>query len=121
MDLRKDHPRSPRERLGPFVWLPRLIDKARAALAGTLGEYSYNCPVDQKLLAFLGITADAFKAAVEASGDDAAILAWVKKNMRPRGEADVARFNDDLAGAGPANEPGETWFKRIDREEGRLA
>ena len=40
-DLSKTPPRSPRERLGGFVIAARMLDKARADLAGTQGEYNY--------------------------------------------------------------------------------
>ena len=121
MDLTKTYPRSPNERLGPFIWLPRLIDKARADLTGTLGEYSYNCPMDQKWFGFLGLDAAAFKAAVQKDSRDAAILNWVQANMQKRSEAEIAKFNDELASAGPADKPGETWFRSIDKEEGRAS
>ena len=39
MDLTRDVPRSPYEKLGGIVFLPRSIDKGRAELAGTLGDY----------------------------------------------------------------------------------
>jgi len=45
-DLTQSPPRSPRVRLGGFAHLPRLIDKARATLAGTNGEYNYDCGMD---------------------------------------------------------------------------
>lgn len=41
LDLKTAFPRSGRERLGDYVWLARVADKARAALAGTIGEYIY--------------------------------------------------------------------------------
>ncbi|MBI5777374.1 MAG: DUF5069 domain-containing protein, partial [Nitrospirae bacterium] len=44
MDLRKNYPRSPREKLAGYVHLPRMIDKCRASLAGTEGDYIYPCP-----------------------------------------------------------------------------
>ena len=47
-DLTKFPPRSPRTRLGGFVHLPRLIDKARAVAAGKGGDFPYNCPIDQR-------------------------------------------------------------------------
>src|SRR5512135_190240 len=49
-DLTKRPPRSPRVRLGGYVILPRMLDKGRAAVAGTPGEYHYNCPMDQGFL-----------------------------------------------------------------------
>ena len=40
-DLRKTPPRSPREKLGGFVIAARMVDKARADLLGTNGEYNF--------------------------------------------------------------------------------
>ena len=55
MDLTKTHPRSPNDRLLGLPMLPRTIDKARAALDGTLGEYVYGTKssFDMALLDFL--------------------------------------------------------------------
>jgi hypothetical protein len=59
-----------------YAWLPRMIDKARAKQAGTLGTYVHPCPVDQRCLTLLGLDADAvaFGAVVARSADDDAVL-----------------------------------------------
>ena len=38
-DLTKEAPRSPRTRLGDYALMARMIDKGRAALNGSVGEY----------------------------------------------------------------------------------
>lgn len=119
MDLTKSFPRSPAQKLGPYIWLPRLIDKARASLAGTIGEYIYNCPMDQKVFEFLSLKADDFKSTVDESDDDSDILAWVQEHAAKKSESELADFASSLTNAGPADSPGETWFKKIDKEEGR--
>ena len=43
-DLTQHPPRSPRSRLGGYVILPRILDKARAKAAGKSGEYDYPGP-----------------------------------------------------------------------------
>ena len=48
-------PRSPRVKLGGLVLLPRMLDKGRATLVGKNGDYYYDCPMDKRLLAFIGI------------------------------------------------------------------
>ncbi len=54
-DLRRGPPRRWNESLGQIRWLPRLIDKARAAIEGTLGDYFYGqSPMDRALLRELG-------------------------------------------------------------------
>ena len=75
MDLRHSSPRSMREVLGGYVHLARMIDKAKAVLAGTQGEYIYPCPMDQRLLRFAGLTPEAFLDAVQGRSD-ASIADW---------------------------------------------
>ncbi|MCF6310829.1 MAG: DUF5069 domain-containing protein [Verrucomicrobiales bacterium] len=41
-----------------------MLDKCRAELAGTNGDYNYNCTLDQRFFVFTGINADALKAEV---------------------------------------------------------
>lgn len=45
-DLTNDYPRSPRELLAGYVVAARTLDKCRAVIAGTQGEYHFNCPLD---------------------------------------------------------------------------
>ena len=60
--MRKLFPRSPYERLGGYVHLPRLIDKARLHRKGLLDGYNYKTVgFDKHLLAFLKIDPDAFE------------------------------------------------------------
>jgi hypothetical protein len=76
-DLRQRAPRSPRQRLGGFVWLPRLLDKGRATLAGTNGEYEYGCLLDQRFLTFIALEPEALKAQLAAGKSDAEVLQWI--------------------------------------------
>jgi Domain of unknown function (DUF5069) len=47
--------------LGTAPWLPRMIDEARVARAGTLGpDYRYPCPIDRASPRQLGLDADTF-------------------------------------------------------------
>ena len=61
-DLTQRPPRSPRVRLGGYTILPRLLDKARAVIAGTAGEYKYNNPNDGHFFRFTGLTPEALLA-----------------------------------------------------------
>jgi hypothetical protein len=76
-DLTQHPPRSPRVRLGGYVHLPRLLDKARAVVSGQNGGYAYNCALDQHFFGFTGIDADAMLAAIKAGKSDTEMLAWV--------------------------------------------
>ncbi len=82
-DLTEHPPRSPRVRLGGFVHLPRLLDKARAFSNGRHGDYIYPCPLDQRLLDFMGVSSEAFLAAVKSGKSDSEMLQWVMSNRSP--------------------------------------
>ena len=79
-DLTQRPPRSPRVRLGGYALLPRMLDKGRATLAGKNGDYRYACPLDQRLLDFLGVNADALKAQLASGKGDGEILDWIESN-----------------------------------------
>ncbi|MCX6938347.1 MAG: DUF5069 domain-containing protein [Verrucomicrobia bacterium] len=79
-DLTVRPPRSPRVRLGGFVILPRLLDKARAHLAGKQGEYIFNSGLDKRFFSFVKITPDAFLEQVATGAGDGALLAWIAAN-----------------------------------------
>jgi len=60
--MQRLHPRSPYEKLGGYVHLPRLIDKARLHREGLLNGYNYKTVgFDKHLLAFLKLMATRLK------------------------------------------------------------
>lgn len=75
-DLRTSAPRRWTESLGQIRWLPRLIDKTRAALAGQLGDYLFGqSPVDRELLQSLQMGHREFARIVRDAPGDADVLA----------------------------------------------
>ncbi|MBV8531984.1 MAG: DUF5069 domain-containing protein, partial [Candidatus Eremiobacteraeota bacterium] len=64
-----------------LVSLARVVDKARASNAGSLGDYHYNCPHDKPLLEFLGVDAPTFARHVNELGSDDAIAEWVRREV----------------------------------------
>ncbi len=79
-DLSVHAPRSPRVRLGGYVILARILDKARASLRGATGDYHYACPLDRRWFEFTGISADALKAEAGRGLSDGELIAWVQNN-----------------------------------------
>ena len=67
------------ETLEGYAWLPRIIDKARAYDAGTLGSYVHPCPVDQRCLALLGIEAADFRAIASSARTGADVVAGLER------------------------------------------
>jgi hypothetical protein len=74
-DLAHENPAPMNAKLAGYPWLPRMIDKARASQAGTLGTYyRYPCPIDAACLDLLGIDADAFRHIANRAVDDQAVV-----------------------------------------------
>jgi hypothetical protein len=87
--------RSPRETLGGYVLLPRLIDKVRLNARGLLPhEYVKNLlgssamTLDGWLLEFTGLDAEELKKAILSAESDEAVLDWVESHARPHSTAE---------------------------------
>jgi hypothetical protein len=108
-DLTKFPPRSPRVRLGGFVILPRCLDKGRALLAGKQGEYHYACPMDMRLLDFLGIDPEALKKELHKS--DTEVLEWITKNAKnKRTTPEILAWSEWQEFAAPDNPDSRDYF-----------
>lgn len=116
-DLSLHPPRSPRVKLGGYVHLPRLLDKARASLAGKNAGYHYDCPLDQKFFAFTGISPEALLAEVKTGKTDGQMLVWVQART-PRTPWEIAGWSEWLSrlGAGCADLHG--WFAEMIAADG---
>lgn len=140
-EKRTQFPRSPYERLGGYVHLPRLIDKARLHHKGLLNGYNYKTVgFDKHFLAFLKLDPDAFEKAATEVDDDAAVLAWIRKNGAKHTPEEVEEWNQAMITRHPDTAVkkarfvhflkevgGEgrkdigTYFDLIEFDEGRLA
>ncbi len=96
-DLREEPPRRWSDELGGIAWLPRMIDKARAAMRGTLGDYLYGqSPFDRGLLRALGISYRDFTTIVRRAGnDDGKVLALLQLQCGRNLEL-ARRWGEDL-------------------------
>ena len=112
MDLRKEFPRSMKVRLGGYAHLARMIDKCRAVLAGTEGEYLYPCPMDERLLEFARITSDQFTAAVKANATDEGVLAWFQQHAQAHQPEELEDWNQRLLLRGPSSPESAAKFKK---------
>lgn len=135
-DLQQRPPRSPRVRLGGYVILPRMLDKGRATIASTAGEYHFNCPLDQRFFAFVGLDAAKVKKELARGKSDGEILEWIQTHAKVKPSAveiaawsaaqeqrvptDVESrgfFNDLQAKAAPKREDIATWFDLLDVDD----
>ncbi|MFP4281260.1 MAG: DUF5069 domain-containing protein [Opitutales bacterium] len=98
LDLTKDFPRSPRQTLAGYVIAARTLDKCRAELAGSAGEYHFDCPLDNIFFAFVDVRADDFKAFVATGADDEAVAKWIEDHAQKRARAEIVQFNNEWRG-----------------------
>lgn len=140
LDLSHEFPRSPRVTLAGYVVAARVLDKCRSVIAGTEGEYHFNCPLDNLFLGFTEISADSFREFVATGADDEAVAEWIVKHAKERSQEEIVAWNNDLRykrisempielqvfleGYIPENLPeGKVvyyWFDVYDIEEGRI-
>lgn len=134
-DLTQRPPRSIRARLGGYVLLPRMLDKGRAEIAGKNGEFRFNCPLDQRILAFIGIDAEALRAELAKGKGDGDILEWIKANQNNQHTLEAIEawsdeqskrgpdsdsqefFNELLQAAGPHRTDITTWADLLDLDD----
>jgi hypothetical protein len=86
-------------KLAGYPWLPRMIDKARASHAGTLGTYyRYPCPIDKACLDLLGIDADTFREIANHADGQAVIDQLAETGASPEQivNFDPVQLNDEL-------------------------
>ena len=138
MDLTTSYPRSPRATIAGLAMAARAADKARAHAAGTIGEYNYDCPMDNKLFAFVGTDAAEFLAAVTSTTDDSGAEHLLAAKVSGKSADEIAAYNHALVEHQPhegtdgvkwylagreRNGHGRTdiftWTDLIDVEEGR--
>ncbi len=136
-NLTQRPPRSPRVRLGGYVMLGRILDKGRADLAGSAGEYKYNNPMDHHFFRFTGITAEALKSELATGKGDGEMLAWIEQSATqkhtpweiqqwsawlnergPDGDVETLEFfAKQVGGIHPNREDVRTWFDYLDLDD----
>lgn len=136
-DLTSGAPRSPYDEVGGVVFLPRSIDKMRAHLAGTAGEYVVKTGYSTGLFELYGVTPDDFEAIVRDNPTDDGVLqaltarrsltdeeieAWNRRSVNgyPTDDAGWERHWKMLADAGYGDRKDvRTRFDRLDLDDGR--
>ncbi|MGA8534685.1 MAG: DUF5069 domain-containing protein [Candidatus Tumulicola sp.] len=129
-------PRSVSETMLGIVQLARTTDKAKAVAHGQVGEYRYDCPMDQGLFEYLGMNPKEFLNIVKDAKTDAEIKAYAFKFVARKDSSAVEAFNKKWLSAVPVGEslkhfqelrtkiaPNRTdvtsWADLLDLEEGR--
>jgi mannose-6-phosphate isomerase-like protein (cupin superfamily) len=105
-----------------YPYLPRMLDKAHAMLAGSAGHYMFGCPVDHTCMARLGISPELVLELAGRHSDNATVLAKLREHGIPAAEEawfDAQAVEDELGDAGylrvrrvsdlPDGEPGPVF------------
>jgi hypothetical protein len=111
-NLTEHPPRSLRVRIGGYAHLARLLDKARAVIAGTAGDFHYNCPIDKLFFTFTGITEDVMLAEIKTGKTDLQILTWVNERSK-RAPHEVIAWSAWLEQVGPGSAEGHEWIASV--------
>jgi hypothetical protein len=117
--MQKVHPRSPYQKLGGYVHLPRLIDKARLHRKGLLDGYNYKTVgFDKHLLAFLKIDGDSFEETVNRLDQDDAILDWVQRHGAKHSPEEIEQWNEAMISRHPDTAAKRARFDHFLKEAG---
>lgn len=135
-----EFPRSVHEKYLGIVQLARTIDKAKMIANGTIGEYQYNCPMDQALFAEFGIDSkkladtvlDVSKNAGHASIIELYLKPLIDKKTQPERDRfnretverqpigdSLTAFNNLRAKVAPDRTDVKTWPDLLDLDERR--
>ena len=110
-DLTQEAPRSPRIRVGGYAILGRTMDKCRALVAGNVGEYHFDCPLDNMLFGFKGVTGVDFKAQIENGASDQQMAEWLDATGEKRTADEIRRWGDEAEASRPYDDPEKReWF-----------
>jgi signal transduction protein with GAF and PtsI domain len=91
------YPRSPRETMDGWHYLPRYIDKIRLHLAGKLhSDYTenYSKGFDGLWLKYAGVTHAQMEEVVKNSVTDGQVCDWVRKNVKKSAAEKEAHWQD---------------------------
>ena len=109
-DLTREAPRSPRIRVGGFAILGRMIDKCRALVAGNIGEYHFDCPLDNTLFGFKGVKGDDFKAQIEQGASDQEMVEWLNHSGEKKTPDETRRWAEEVEAGSLYNDPEKRDF-----------
>jgi hypothetical protein len=125
-DARMDniiYPRSPRETMDGWSYLPRYIDKIRLHLAGKLhADYQENLGkgFDGMWLKYAGVTHEQMIGVVKNSVTDGEVCNWVRRNAK-KSPAEKAAHAKDMLSRPPATDAEAVARLKMRKEQSGIA
>ena len=112
-DLTKEPPASPSTRVGGYVILARLADKARADfLGGNVGEYHTDCPLDHMLLDWKGVPYEEVKKLIVEGADDGKVAAYLDDHGAKKSSEEIKEWSDGMVKMNPYFNPEKKdWYQ----------
>jgi hypothetical protein len=117
------YPRSPRETMDGWSYLPRYLDKIRLHLAGKLhADYQENFGqgFDGLWLKYAGVTHEQMIEVVKKSITDGEVCDWVRKNVK-KSPAEKAVHAQDVLSRPKADNAEAVARLKMRKEQSRLA
>ena len=112
MDLSRDFPRSPKQKLAGLVQLARMIDKGRAYKTKKLADYIYPCPLDKIILNFLRVDAETF-AKMVLDKQDSEISNWAEELIKSKSSSEISFINKQILDRKPDSQDRLKYFNEI--------
>jgi hypothetical protein len=117
------YPRSPRETMDGWSYLPRYIDKIRLHLAGKLpADYldNFGKGFDGLWLKYAGVTHEQMIDVVKKSVTDGEVCDWVRQNVK-KSPAEKAAHAKDMLSRPPAGDAEAVARLKMRKEQGGMA
>jgi len=112
MDLSKNFPRSPKQKIAGLVQLARMIDKGRAYKTKKLADYIYPCPLDKIILNFLRVDAETFAKMVLDKKDNE-ISNWAEGLIKSKSSNEISFINKQILDRKPDTQDRLKFFNEI--------
>ena len=106
-----NYPRSGRDLVGGIVFLGRTIDKTRAHIAGTAGEYVALRGLSSRVFELFGVTPEQFEQAVRENDTDEGVLSALERMGKKPSQQEIEAHNKTVLERGPADEAGMERFR----------
>lgn len=94
-----------------IVQLKRTTDKAKATAHGNVGEYHYNCGMDQAVFSFLGIDHEKYLDVVKNAKSDQEVKDYAGEFIHKKTDAEIEAWNNTWLHSVPTGESLEYFTK----------
>ena len=110
-DLNLEPPRGPRGKLGGYAILARSLDKGRAEMNRSAGEFHFNCPLDNMLFDFKGVKGEDIMKLLQDAATDEDVVEWLNTHGSPKTSGEIAEWCAGVEAVRPFENPEKKeWF-----------